>query len=242
MFSNELEQANSLITRLKGFNAKASDYEQKLSTLKRKLDDSNEAHAIEKANYENRLLEAHAQNESQEKRIDSMTLELKNQQQLINQEKMLRMQEEKQEDKDLHRLRSENDDLKLKLDEKQAEIKQLCDQMKDLNSSVNNLKSNDASFLAELQQKTEQFLFEIDAANKEISALKAHNEKFIDKEKQAENNARQLQSLLEEKTREASQLKTEAQKNVQHISAQAKAIEKLQEDLRSLESAGRLFI
>jgi DNA repair exonuclease SbcCD ATPase subunit len=242
MFSNELEQANLLITRLKNLNKTTPppstesksdetatiEFKQKIALLKKKLNEVTETHAHEKATYENTLLELNATLQEQEKQIDSLKLELKQQQQSMHQEKLLQMKEEKQESKEVERLKAETSELKLKLDEKQDEIKQLGEQMKDLNSSVNNLKSNDSSFLAELQQKTEQFLFQIDAANTEIAALKAQNDEHAEKQ-------RQFEFVLEEKTRETSQLKVEAQQNIQHLSAQSKAMEKLQHDLKELE-------
>ena len=231
-----------LITRLKNLNKAASppepstsepkideiNYKQKIALLKKKLNELNETHAAEKASYENQLLESNAKLQEQEKQIDSLTLELKQQQQALHQEKLLQMQEEKQDGKEIARLNAENQDLKLKLDEKQEEIKQLGQQMKDLNMSIENLKSNDSSFLAELQQKTEQFLFQLNAANSEIATLKAQNSEYAEQQKQFE-------FVLEEKTREASQLKIEAQQNIQHLSAQSKAMEKLHQDLKELE-------
>ena len=138
------------------------------------------------------------------------------------------MQDEKQERKEIERLSVENRDLKLKLDEKQDEIKQLGEQMNDLNTSIANLKSNDSSFLAELQQKTEQFLFQLDAANTELASLRSQNTEYVEQQ-------RQFEFVLEEKTRETSQLKIEAQQNIQHLSAQSKAMEKLQQDLKEQE-------
>jgi chromosome segregation ATPase len=244
LFSNELEQANLLITRLKNLNKTAStssespaadaksdeisNYKQKIALLKKKINEINETHAAEKASYENTLIESNIKLQEQEKQIDSLTLELKQQQQSIHQEKLLQMQDEKQEGKEIERLSVENRELKLKLDEKQDEIKQLGEQMNDLNTSIANLKSNDSSFLAELQQKTEQFLFQLDAANTEIASLKNQNSEYAEQQ-------RQFEFVLEEKTRETSQLKIEAQQNIQHLSAQSKAMEKLQQDLKEQE-------
>ena len=53
--------------------------------------------------------------------------------------------------------------------------------MKDLNTSLNMLKSNDSNFLGELQQKTERFLNQLDTANNEIAMLKSQNENFLSK-------------------------------------------------------------
>jgi hypothetical protein len=46
---------------------------------------------------------------------------------------------------------------------------------------------------------------------------------------------KQFEFVLDEKTRESSQLKADIQKHLQHIGAQSKAIDKLQEELKACE-------
>lgn len=66
---------------------------------------------------------------------------------------------------------------------------------------------------------------QLDKANSEIAELKEERERMREHQKQFE-------FVLEEKTREASSLKADVQMHVQHIAAQAQAIDKLQEDLK----------
>jgi chromosome segregation ATPase len=249
LFSNELEQANGLILRLKNLKQNSPDVSPKPSndelsrkaheikelkqeindlvskndTLAKQLDELNETIKNERAKHD---LDA----EDKEKRIDSLNLDLKQLQQSIQQEKMLQLQENKKEKHEISHLKTENAELKVKLDEKLGEIKLLGDQINELNHNINSLKSTDSSLFAELQNKTEQFVTQIDDANKEIALLKSDKEKLNEQRKQ-------LEFLCEEKVRENSQLKNDIQTHIQHISAQSKAIEKLQADLKELESS-----
>lgn len=249
LFSNELEQANGLILRLKNLkqnspdvspkpsndelNRKANEIKElkqeindlvsKNDTLTKQLDELNETIKNERAKHDSDI-------EDKEKHIDSLNLDLKQLQQSIQQEKMLQLQEIKQEKHEIGHLKTENAELKVKLDEKLGEIKLLGDQINELNHNINSLKSTDSSLFAELQNKTEQFVAQIDDANKEIALLKSDKEKLNEQRKQ-------LEFLCEEKVRENSQLKNDIQKHIQHISAQSKAIEKLQADLKELESS-----
>ena len=99
------------------------------------------------------------------------------------------------------------------------------DQINELNSNLNTLKSNDSSLFGELQAKTEQFVAQLANANSEIAQLKIERDELISQRKQFE-------FVLEEKTRESAQLKSEVQMHVQHLAAQSQALEKLQEDLK----------
>lgn len=101
----------------------------------------------------------------------------------------------------------------------------LGNQINDLNLNLNTLRSNDSALFVELETKAEQFFQQLDKANFEIANLKEEREQLIERQKQFE-------FILDEKTREASFLKTEVQKHIQHISAQGQAIEKLQDDLK----------
>ncbi|CAF0712604.1 unnamed protein product [Brachionus calyciflorus] len=163
-----------------------------------------------------------SQIDEKQKEIEALQLDLKQQQQNLHQEKILQLQEQKQDRQEIAKLKSENTELKIKLDEKLSEINLLGQQINDLNTSINQLKSNDSNLFNELKAKTEQFLAQIDSANQEIFQLRGEKEKF--------------EFCLEEKSREISQLKLDLEKNVQHISAQSKAIEKLQSDLKQESS------
>lgn len=90
---------------------------------------------------------------------------------------------------------------------------------------MNTLKSDDSALFIELQSKTEQFVVQLDKANSEIATLKQERN-------QLNEQKNQFEFVLEEKTREISTLKADLQTNVQHIAAQGKAIEKLQDDLK----------
>lgn len=219
MFENDLEQANSLISRLKAASKSSkstSEDQQKeeIENLKKKLEESHEKH-------EKQLKEL----ESQDKLIDELQLELKQHKQTLQQEKLMQMQEQKQERQELAKLKMENTELKIKLDEKLSEIKLLGDQINDLNTNVNSLKSTDSSLFNELKQKTEEFMKRLDVASDEIASLKSENERLVEQRKQFE-------FVLDEKGRESYQLKNDIQKHLQHISAQSRAIEKLQEELK----------
>lgn len=167
--------------------------------------------------------------EEKQNEIDSLKLELKQQQHSIQQEKLMQMQELKQDKQELGKLKTENTELKIKLDEKLSEIKLLGDQINDLNANINTLKSADSTLFTELQAKTEQFLAQLGNANNEIAALKIEKEKLTEQRQQFE-------FVLDEKTREASQLKSDIQKHLQHIAAQGQALEKLQLDLKQSQT------
>ena len=98
-----------------------------------------------------------------------------------------------------------------------------------MNTNINGLKSNDSVLFDELKRKTEEFMKQLDLSESEIAALKHEKEQLLEQRKQFE-------FVLDEKTRESSQLKNDIQKHLQHIGAQSKAIEKLQEELKLVES------
>ncbi len=179
---------------------------------------------------EKHLEETHSELEKKDKLVETLKLELKQQQQMMQQEKLLQFQEQKNEKLELSKLRSENTELKIKLDEKICEINLLGEQISDLNENLKQLKANDGKLFNELKQKTEQFLAEIDSSNTQNNQLKVENEKLVEQRKQFE-------FLIEEKVRENAQLKLDVQTHLQHISAQAKAIQKLQEDLKFIETS-----
>ena len=107
-----------------------------------------------------------------EKRVDELELELRQAEQAMHQEKLIQMQEQKLERQEMARLKLDNQELKIKLDEKTSEIKLLGEQINELNDNVNSLKRADAGLFAELQAKTERFVSELDAANREIVVLR----------------------------------------------------------------------
>jgi chromosome segregation ATPase len=196
MFENDLEQANSLIARLKSMNKSASqpppETEQsqdkklvdkltkQINDLKVELEESNAHLDAEKRAGEQKLQEKLSELESQDKMIDNLTLELKQCQQSVQQEKMMQMQEQKQERQEMAKLKMENTELKIKLDEKISEIKLLGDQISDLNANINGLKSNDENLFGELKQKTEEFVKQLDMAEEQIGVLKKEKETLIE--------------------------------------------------------------
>lgn len=226
MFESELEQANSLILKLK--NSSKSNSESPSKEIEGELDKLR----TEKSSLELQLAELKKNSENdldeKEKLLDSLRLELKQQQQSIQQDKLMQMQEQKQERQEIAKLKSENTELKIKLDEKLSEITLLGAQINELNDSLNKLKSNDSALFNELKLKTEQFLVELNTANQEIASLKSEKDTLIEQRKQFE-------FVLDEKTKETSQLKSEVQKNIQHLAAQSQAMKKLQEDLKNSE-------
>lgn len=203
--------------------------EENLS-LKNKLDELTCMLEQERVTREQQLREVHSELDKKEKLVDSLQLELKQQQQSMQQEKLLQFQEQKNEKHEIGKLKSENTELKIKLDEKMCEINLLGEQISDLNENLKQLKTNDAKLFNELKQKTEQFLTEIDTSNTQINQLKLDNERLVEQREQFE-------FLIEEKVRENSQLKLDVQTHLQHISAQSKAIQKLQEDLKAMKTS-----
>ena len=167
--------------------------------------------------------------ETAHKLSDSLSLELKQLQQSINQEKLIQLQEEKHDKQSIKSLTTENAELKLKLDEKSVEINSLCDQVSLLNENINSIKSNDSTLIAELEQKTQQFLVQLESANTQVNQLKSELEHSNEQRKQFE-------FVLDEKSRESSQLKLDVKKHLQHIEAQSKALEKLQLELKQSET------
>ncbi len=133
-------------------------------------------------------------NQDQEKQIDSLHLELKQLQQSLNQEKMNQFQLAKQDEKE----KTETSELKLKINEKMNEITLL-------NKQVNDLQDANAQFSADLNN-----------SNLKISNLQTDIDRLNEQRKQFE-------FVLEEKSRESSQLKSDVQKHLQHIGAQSKA-------------------
>ena len=153
-------------------------------------------------------------NQNQEEQIDSLKLEVKQLQQIINQEKMIQIQEHKQKTLQLDDLKAETGSLKSSLNDKLNKIKLLKDEITDLNMNIACLKSNDLSLTNQLK-----------ISNQKISQLDTEKEQLIEQKKQFE-------FMLEEKNRESSQLKNDVQKHLQHIGAQSKALEKLQAELK----------
>ena len=203
----ELDEATKLISKLK----KKSD-----------LDDSNRQLTELNETLKRDLETAH-------KLSDSLSLELKQLQQSINHEKLIQLQEEKHDKQSIKTLTADNTELKLKLDEKSAEINSLCDQVSLLNENINSINTNDSTLIAELEQKTQQFLVKLESANTQVNQLKSELEHSNEQRKQFE-------FVLEEKSRESSQLKLDVKKHLQHIEAQSKALEKLQLELKQSET------
>ena len=230
MFENDLEQANGLILKLKTSRSSASPKPlvktevNSTSTQTTSIQEFNlkKKEEIDALNKQIEELKVNWENEKKmneeltlekgrgEKELDALKLELKQAQQSLNQEKMLQMQEQKQERQEIAKLKSENTELKIKLDEKLSETKLLGDQINELNMSLNGLKSADASLFSELQQKTQQFLAELDSCNQQIALLKSDKDALIEQRKQFE-------FVLDEKARELAQYKADVQKHLQHI-------------------------
>lgn len=214
MFENDLEQANTLILKLKQTKTEDKSSKFELNDLNTKLVELN-----------NLLESSNRELEDKEKQLDSLKLEIKNQQQDFQHERLMQLQEEKQERQEIAKLNADNVELRAKLDEKLSEINLLGEQINELNTNINAIKSNDSALFNELQQKTEQFLSQIDTANQEIASLRSENEALAEQRKQFE-------FVLDEKTREISRLRLDLEQHVQHIGAQSKALEKLQSDLK----------
>ena len=201
-------------TSIQEFNLKKKEeidaLNRQIDELKQELDESRIRLEDEKKLNEEFVKAKSLDTENYEKVVDALKLELKQAEQSMHQDKMMQMQEQKQERQEMAKLRSENTELKIKLDEKLSETKFLGDQINELNMNLNSLKSADLSLFAELQQKTQQFLGELDSCNQQIAQLKDEREKLIEQRKQFE-------FVLEEKIREIAQLKADVQKQLQHI-------------------------
>ncbi len=138
---------------------------------------------------------------------DRLQLELKQQQQIAQQEKILQYH---QENTQLEHFKTENKDLKLKLDEKIKEVNLLGEQISELNQNINDLKSNDSSLFNELKQSTERFVQQLDDANHELADLRAQNEAL----KQNNAHGAELESLREQYNQVYSYLE---QKNLESL-------------------------
>jgi len=234
----ELEQANEKIQRLrnnklssissKAVASQTTTYHVKnlkniseLETLNANIESLRKENDLANERIQNILSETKLSenalkqlNQNQEEQIDSLKLEVKQLQQIINQEKMIQIQEHKQKTLQLDDLKAETGSLKSSLNDKLNKIKLLKDEITDLNMNIACLKSNDLSLTNQLK-----------ISNQKISQLDTEKEQLIEQKKQFE-------FMLEEKNRESSQLKNDVQKHLQHIGAQSKALEKLQAELK----------
>jgi len=154
-----------------------------------------------------------------EQKIDSLGLELKQQQESFNQEKLMQMTEQKSEKEEITRLNNLLSELKMDLTQKIHEISELRRQIFEVNENVDRLRQKNLSLSVELQNRCE-----------ELDTIKNQNEAEISKLRLevdvANGQRKQFEFVLEEKSREISKLKNEIQAHLQHIEMQSKALEK----------------
>lgn len=141
-FEADLEAANQIIQKLKSQSRANSESPQKspeqqqlvqardeiakqLADAQVHINDLASQLDEEKRSKESVLGEKETQLKDLVDEIDRVRLQLKQQQQSIQQEKLLQMQELKQEQIEIERLKNENTELQSKLDEKLNEIKHL---------------------------------------------------------------------------------------------------------------------
>ncbi len=121
-----------------------------------------------------------------EQQLDSLHLDLKQQQESFNQEKLMQIASSKSDKDELIRLNNYIDELNIKLNEKISEINELSGQIVELNENVNRLKQNDSYLSAELEEKTNDFVRLTDRNDAEISKLKLQVEEANEQRKQFE--------------------------------------------------------